>query len=872
MIIIPFPSFAQYNGETEIKSNQFTISEFPMIDGYTITYITNEGVWEADYEIPVEYTRGTVLELPDKNNIQREGYSFRGWYTSEDYSGQPVSRMIPEDPWYRQIGKNIILYAKWDTPRKITYVTNGGTWVSGYISPNEYFSGDYLHLPDRYNIEKAGYHFLGWYNNENFLGNDIREIFPGSSATDGQGDIILYAKWDIPYTVTYVVNGGEWIPGYIAPTEFLPIDGENQWLPNDHQIKKEGYILKGWNTEADFSGVCVTGFSEYASWYEEYPDKQITLYAEWVEPYTITYVMNGGTWATYEYEHGGQIYTEEYTPVTVFCAGTEVSVPYCDNIVNEGYGFAGWYREPDFSGEEVRYIGSWESWYEEYEDKNIILYARWETPYTISYVLNGGTWTSYIDQNRPDYKIPTEFGWGNGVQLPDANYVEKPGYTLQGWYTDVDCIGDNVTYITGKETWIETCTDKHIVLYAKWVEAYTITYVTNGGNWKTNIYEQVPTTYVPGTYLYLPTYLEKAGQWFVGWYKSEDLTETPIHMLDPYDTWYEELEGKHIVLYAKWVPANIVLYEGKRFNETIKQLASGQYDSWYPSNSWNGDYTTSDAKIKNIIIMQNPSYDELMGTGIPTDSRYWASIGGPPGDGNGYAQAAYSSYTGNIIIWTSDSSTLWLNYDSSYMFSGLSELVSVQTEQSLPVWGNDAGRSDTIDCAYMFSGCSKLQKVNIGYDQDDIYGIALIDFFSDIVPTGMFYGCEELEAVNMAGRKFNEDYRSYPYEGYCNMFNGCHSLSLINGRNSYFRIEIPDFFENMLKDAATLSKSCTVLENEYGNMERIFKTEGTGIVEEYFVFISEDATLTLDANGGMFEDGSTIMSFESAGEEINEDG
>ena len=63
-------------------------------------------------------------------------------------------------------------------------------WKQGYTAPRLYVEGTELQLPTADNVEKEGYIFAGWYDNENFIGEPIDKI----DSTD-TGDKILYAKW-----------------------------------------------------------------------------------------------------------------------------------------------------------------------------------------------------------------------------------------------------------------------------------------------------------------------------------------------------------------------------------------------------------------------------------------------------------------------------------------------------------------------------------------------------------------------------------------------------------------------------------------------------------------------------------------------------
>ena len=68
--------------------------------------------------------------------------------------------------------------------------TDFTSWKVGYTAPSTYEEGTGVALPTADNVEKEGYIFAGWYDNENFTGNPITEI--DAAAT---GDKILYAKW-----------------------------------------------------------------------------------------------------------------------------------------------------------------------------------------------------------------------------------------------------------------------------------------------------------------------------------------------------------------------------------------------------------------------------------------------------------------------------------------------------------------------------------------------------------------------------------------------------------------------------------------------------------------------------------------------------
>ena len=67
---------------------------------------------------------------------------------------------------------------------------NFTNWKAGYTAPITYEEGTGVTLPTSDNVEKEGYIFAGWYDNEKFTGEPI-DILDDSV----RGNVVLYAKW-----------------------------------------------------------------------------------------------------------------------------------------------------------------------------------------------------------------------------------------------------------------------------------------------------------------------------------------------------------------------------------------------------------------------------------------------------------------------------------------------------------------------------------------------------------------------------------------------------------------------------------------------------------------------------------------------------
>lgn len=78
---------------------------------YTITYVTNGGVWASDYTAPASYQHGSGddITLPTSSNISKTSATFGGWYEETDLSTAVTSIDVSEE------SGNRTFIAKWTT-------------------------------------------------------------------------------------------------------------------------------------------------------------------------------------------------------------------------------------------------------------------------------------------------------------------------------------------------------------------------------------------------------------------------------------------------------------------------------------------------------------------------------------------------------------------------------------------------------------------------------------------------------------------------------------------------------------------------------------------------------------------------------------
>ena len=239
----------------------------------------------------------------------------------------------------------------------------------------------------------------------------------GSSASTPSGNFSTTIK----YTVTYDANEGNCgqTTGYATSVSAAVT------LPTP---TRSGYIFAGWYTAAS-GGTRVGGAGDSYT-----PSANITLYAQWGKPCTVTYDANGGSCGTA---------SEKYT-------GTALTLP---TPTRDGYWFIGWYDAAE-GGNKIGDAGA------TYNPKGeITLYAHWQEKieYTVTYNANGGS----CGTASATYA-------GTALTLPTPT---RTGYKFLGWYTATSGgtkIGDaGATYTPSA----------NITLYAQWEDlpTYTIT-------------------------------------------------------------------------------------------------------------------------------------------------------------------------------------------------------------------------------------------------------------------------------------------------------------------------------------------------------------------------------------------------------------
>lgn len=307
---------------------------------YTITYVLNGGSLNGNPDLTYTIEESVTLALP----ADRTGYTFGGWYTSEEFD---------EDSKVTQIENgstgNKVFYAKWDPESyTVTFNTNGGSAVDDQTIE---YNGTAT-MPEQ--PVREGYVFEGWFSGET--------QFDFAAAITG--DVTLTAKWSPRgYSISYVLGGGANAAGnpsgYTVESDTITLGAPT----------REGYTFAGWY-DAEENGSLVTQIAAGSK-------GNITLYAAWqANSFEVDFVANGGT-------------LDGADTQKVTAGGT---VAYAEPV-RENYLFVGWFTDEALT---VRYD------FKTPVTGSLTLYAKWRLQVVTGVTENGTVVTVSSDAGFDD--------------------------------------------------------------------------------------------------------------------------------------------------------------------------------------------------------------------------------------------------------------------------------------------------------------------------------------------------------------------------------------------------------------------------------------------------------------------------------------
>ena len=200
----------------------------------------------------------------------------------EKLSAKPAAEPYTDGTFYVDTANNkIYLYSRYFSTYSVAYSTVASWQVTfdeqtGKVTQS--VVGDGAKVTKPADPSRSGYTFAGWYKEASCT--NAWDFSADTVATD----TVVYAKWNeipstpyapyvpstpatITYTITFDANGGT------GTMSSKTVTGATTLPANS--FKRDGYIFKGWSTNADGSGVIYDDKDDIS------PSTDITLYAQW---------------------------------------------------------------------------------------------------------------------------------------------------------------------------------------------------------------------------------------------------------------------------------------------------------------------------------------------------------------------------------------------------------------------------------------------------------------------------------------------------------------------------------------------------------------------------------------------------------------
>lgn len=392
-----------FDFSTPISENITLYANWDAVE-YDVSYENLNGASNSN---PAKYTAaGLTLE----NLVSVDGaQEFKGWCVDEELKNCITS--IPAGTT-----GDVTLYAKWEDVTYPIIYRAAGSGATGNVSQGVKYHGvPYTLLGESY--DRPGYKQNGWTTSL-----DGEKIYDFGDTYTGNASVTFYPTWEIAhYTITYVCEGCTDVNN---PTTYTKFDNADLKFVAP-TYPKDQYQWVAWYRDAAFTKqIQILKKGSYGD---------TTIYGKLLKFYNITYELNGKN------------VNANNTPKYHVESTVELKAPNPASI--DGYTFAGWYDNAEFTGEPVTEIPLGST-----GDRKF--YARWAPiTYTITYVIDG-------EENAIEAGSFTVEG---AVTLPTPT---KDQYTFDGWYETEALTGDKVTgFDAGTYK-----TDK--TFYAKWDKVY----------------------------------------------------------------------------------------------------------------------------------------------------------------------------------------------------------------------------------------------------------------------------------------------------------------------------------------------------------------------------------------------------------------
>ena len=160
---------------------------------YTVLYYGNGATGGTPPVDGNSYSYNDIAVVKDKNDLVKDGFTFKGWSTNPLGTGSKL--YSPNDEIV--ITSDVILYAIWTNETapntyRVFYDGNGAT--SGTVPEDNtiYYGGETVTVKDKGDLEKDGCTFKEWNTLPDGSGTSYN---PNDTFIMPQNDVVLYAIW-----------------------------------------------------------------------------------------------------------------------------------------------------------------------------------------------------------------------------------------------------------------------------------------------------------------------------------------------------------------------------------------------------------------------------------------------------------------------------------------------------------------------------------------------------------------------------------------------------------------------------------------------------------------------------------------------------
>lgn len=281
-------TYVYANGKWALKGNEITI-----------TFDPNGGAGSME---PMSVNPGVGNKLTG-NTFTRENYTFTGWNTAADGTGNAYA-----DGDTVNFSADTTLYAQWTQNPVITFDANGGKGTMGTqtVKPNE------ATALTANSFTRADYDFTGWNTAKDGTGT----AYADKANITTNENVTLYAQWTLH---KYHVRWLNWDDTVLQEGDYTCEDqvSYNGDIPKRPEDDDYTYKFRGWDP---FDGDAPTDIHE---------DRAYKAQFNQFKKLTVTFDANGGSG------------TMEPVKIANGASGRRYTLPEC-TFTREGYDFAGW--------------------------------------------------------------------------------------------------------------------------------------------------------------------------------------------------------------------------------------------------------------------------------------------------------------------------------------------------------------------------------------------------------------------------------------------------------------------------------------------------------------------------------------------------